>query len=314
MISVRKKFDQFVLATHSIEIINEAEANELISIDSEQKSGRRVNSELEFSALYQYIGSGSNADFARIVRAKKVIFVEGKDAKILRKMGNRFRLNGLAQSQDVPIIQLGGFSEWKKAAHAVWAFKDILNVEVRTFCLFDRDYKCSAEVDQFLCEIRRENLRCRIFDRKEIENYVFDPTIISRAVSNKQKKDGRIVLDNAEIVDEMFDEITDEMKLEVGAQLIANALRWAKKSGSKEDESTIIQRITKEIDRMWRTRDGRMKLVSGKTGLSELNQALLAKRMPTVTLAALIDQMDIEEEFDDLREVLRELDQFCLQD
>jgi predicted ATP-dependent endonuclease of OLD family len=274
---VRKKFDQSLIATHSIELINEAESNELISVDAKHKSGRRVNSELELTNLYHYIGSGSNADFARIVRAKKVIFVEGRDGKLLRKIASRFGFDGLAKSQEVPITQLGGFSEWKKAAHAVWAFKDLLKVEIKVFCVFDRDYRCEEEVRKFLKEIEDQNIFCRIWLRKEIENYIFDPEIIYNAITKTQRRGNGQVSIAAADIDDLFDQITEEMKHDVNSQLTADALRWAKKSGSREDDRTIIRKTSREFEKAWKTRPGQMNLIPGKEALSELNGALQSK-------------------------------------
>jgi hypothetical protein len=312
--SVRKKFDQFLMATHSIEIINEAESNELISVDAKLKSGRRVNSELEFTNLYHYIGSGSNADFARIARAKKVIFVEGRDGKLLRKMASRFGFDSLAKSQDVPIVQLGGFSEWKKATDAAWAFRDILKVQIELFCIFDRDYRCNDEVEKFLEKVANENMTCRVWFRKEIENYIFDPDLIYNAVAMRQRgggSSGSVVLTD---IEELFDQITDEMKHDVNSQLAADALRWARNCGSGEDDRTIIRKTSHQFERTWKTRIGRMKVIPGKEAFSELNGALQTKKWPTVTPTSLVDQMDMDREYDDLKTTLQQLNDFCQAD
>jgi hypothetical protein len=50
--SVRNQFAQFVMATHSVEIVNEAEPNEIISINPQLKSGKRIHTENEFASLY----------------------------------------------------------------------------------------------------------------------------------------------------------------------------------------------------------------------------------------------------------------------
>ena len=309
---VREKFGQFLLATHAIEIINEADSNELISINSDFKAGKRINSEAEFSSLYQYIGSGSNADFAKIARARKVIFVEGKDAKILRKMANRFDLKTLADVQNIPIIQLGGFSEWKKAANAVWAFKNVLELTVDSFCLFDRDYKSQAEIDQFLNELKTEELSCRVFFRKEIENYLIEPGLIHKAIQRRHKSnDYKTLSCSLSEVETIFADIADEMKHHVSSQLCAGALKWAKKCGSKEDESSIIKRENKSFETKWKETHNRIAMVPGKELLAEMNTQLIARAVGSVTPFMVIDQMQAGERYDDLRDVLYVLEEFC---
>ena len=106
---IRKRFSQFVMATHSTEMVNDAEPNEIVSINSKYRNGKRINSEEEFFSLYKYLGTKDNADFARIARAKRVIFVEGRDGKLIRRFAKKLGLDSLANPQGPPIIQLGFF-------------------------------------------------------------------------------------------------------------------------------------------------------------------------------------------------------------
>ncbi len=116
------------MATHSVEIVNDAEPDEIVSVTPELKSGRRIHTEEEFASLYNYLGSTDNADFARIARARRVIFVEGKDGRPLRRLAARCDLRRVADLQSTPIVKLGGFSQWRRAIDAVWAFKNILDL------------------------------------------------------------------------------------------------------------------------------------------------------------------------------------------
>jgi len=64
------------MATHATEIINEANSHEIASISSRYRSAKRISSEEDYSELFRYLGASGNADFARIAKARKVIFVE----------------------------------------------------------------------------------------------------------------------------------------------------------------------------------------------------------------------------------------------
>ena len=149
-VRIRTQFKQSVIATHAVEMINDAEAYEIITVDPKYRSGKRIHSDEEYSELYRYLGSTDNADFARIARARKVIFVEGQDARLIRKLAGRIGLDRLVDPLAVPIIQLGGFSQWPRAVNAAWAFKKVLSLDISAFCLFDRDYRCDEEISEFL--------------------------------------------------------------------------------------------------------------------------------------------------------------------
>ena len=158
--TVRARFGQFVLATHSVEIINDADAHEVVSVNASQRTARRIRTETEYASLYRYLGSGDNAELTRIARARKVVFVEGKDGRLLRRLATRFEFASLADSQNVPVVQLGGFAQWRRAAHAVWAFRQVLDLEIEVLCIFDRDYRCEEEVGDFLDVMRTEGVAC----------------------------------------------------------------------------------------------------------------------------------------------------------
>lgn len=169
---VRARFSQFVMATHAVEIINDAEPDEIVSINPHYRSGKRIQTEGDYTGLYRYLGSTDNADFARIAKARRVIFVEGKDARLLRKLATRLGFDRLSNANGPPIIQLGGFSQWRRALHAVWAFQNILDLEIEAFCVFDRDYRCDDEIKNFLSDATAERVDCAVLNRKEIENYL----------------------------------------------------------------------------------------------------------------------------------------------
>ena len=156
---VRERFGQFILATHSVEMINDAEPHEVVSVDPSNRSGKRIRTEEEYASLYRYLGSSDNADLARIARSQKVIFVEGKDGRLIRRLAARFGLDRLADSHSVPIVQLGGLSQWRRAAHAAWAFREVLDLDVAVFCLFDRDYRSDEEIAEFLTSASAESSR-----------------------------------------------------------------------------------------------------------------------------------------------------------
>src|SRR5215472_1396515 len=61
---IRARFAQFVMATHSVEIVNDADPDEILSINPQMRSARRIHTDGEFANLYQLLGSTDNAEFA----------------------------------------------------------------------------------------------------------------------------------------------------------------------------------------------------------------------------------------------------------
>jgi hypothetical protein len=310
--TLRERFRQFILATHSVKIINDGEAREIVSISSRYRSGKRISTDQEYAALYKYIGSSDNADFARIARSRKVIFVEGKDQKILRRFAARFGFLRLADLQNIPIIQLGGFSQWKKAANAVWAFQKVLELEIQTMCVFDRDYRCDGEINEFIAETAAQNLNARVLEFKEIENYVLDVDAIRRA-SWKRIKAKNENVDEPSLVDVegWLDMATADLKMTVMAKRATQSLQFEKERGSPLDASTIFQIAGSHVEEIWVDLRRRLGIVPGKEALSRLNDILQERYGISITEAMIIEQMERDKICESLGDLLVSLEEFC---
>jgi len=300
------------MATHSVEIVNEAEPNEIISIIPHLKSGRRIHTDEEFASLYHYLGSTDNADYARIARSRRVIFVEGKDGRALRRFAARCNLKQLADPQGPPIVRLGGFSQWRRAIDAVWAFKHVLDLEIDAFCLFDRDYRSDEQVDAFISSAAEADVVCHVLRRKEIENYLLIPDAIHRALLRRIRTRGQA--SNIPTVNDVagwLDEICHEFKIPVMSRRLANVLQFAKERGSPVDQSTLISQCTTEFEQEWRDASIRLTRVPGKEVLARINDTLQSQFKVAVTEAMLIDSLQVAELDVDLQRVLQQLNNFC---
>jgi hypothetical protein len=306
----QSKFGQFVMATHAVEIVNEADAHEVVSVNSEYRTGKRLKTDGDYAALFQYLGSTENVDFARVARAKKVIFVEGKDGRLLRKIAAKFELKNLAVPHQAPIVQLGGVTEWRRASHAVWAFRKVLDLEVKAFCIFDRDYRDDAEVDKFLALAEERDFECRILDAKEIENYILAPSAIlaaTRARLKARKSDEEIGLEDVLV---HLRGITDGLKTLVFSRRLAEALRFAEESGSPIAKTTLIENLTCQFEKAWESQPRRLRLCPGKELFSRLNEKLQEELKISLTetnLVSHLDQADISPFF---LKLLKDLDNF----
>ena len=151
-----------------------------------------------------------------------------------------------------------------------------------------------------------------MFFRKEIENYLIEPGLIHKAIQRRHKSnDYKTLSCSLSEVETIFADIADEMKHHVSSQLCAGALKWAKKCGSKEDESSIIKRENKSFETKWKETHNRIAMVPGKELLAEMNTQLIARAVGSVTPFMVIDQMQAGERYDDLRDVLYVLEEFC---
>jgi len=306
------RFAQYVMATHAIEIINEAEASEIITVNSEASSGKRVKTDEDYASVYQYLGSANNVDLAKIARAQRVVFVEGEDGRLLRKLGAKLNLESLSNPQNVPIVQLGGVSEWRRATHAVWAFRKILDINIAAYCLFDRDYRSDEEIDDFLSSAGERNFKCSILERKEIENFLLDPECVRRAawarIRSRAPNTSEPTLQDAEA---WLHEASEPLKYLVMSRRIASILRFAKEKGMKTNQTTLIEQATQQFDKDWLLLNRRISLAPGKELFARLNDILQSKYKISLTETKLIDNLSIDLVDSSFLKILGSLDEFC---
>ncbi len=311
--NVRSRFSQYIMATHSVEIVNAAEADEIVSINPQYKTGKRIRSEEEYTNLYHYIGSADNADFARIARARRVVFVEGKDGGLLRRIASRLRFGHLANPQGTPIVSLGGFSQWRRAHDAVWAFERILDLQIEAFCLFDRDYRCEEEVAAFLDGAKAERIHCTVLGRKEIENYLLVPDAIRRAIERRlyaKTEEKGPSISHADVIGWMRS-ITEEFRIRVLTRCEGSVQEYSREQGNRMDRNTIAERFQMQFDRMWTSLDYRLARGPGKDILSRFNDFLQQNLKVSLTEPMLVEQLTESTVDPSLLGLLERLNLFC---
>ena len=76
------------------------------------------------------IGSGQNIHLARLSRARKILFFEGDDIKLMKKLAARHGFINFENETSLTIVPLGGFSHREKISDAAWTFEKVLRAEI----------------------------------------------------------------------------------------------------------------------------------------------------------------------------------------
>jgi AAA domain, putative AbiEii toxin, Type IV TA system len=311
---IKEQFSQYFIATHATEIINEADTSEIVVINPANSTGRRIKSDADYDLMLNYIGSAENADFAKISKIKKVVFVEGHDARILRRISRAIGKDALAVDQKSPIFKLGGFSQWRRAEHTVWAFKELLEVSIETKCLFDRDYRCAEEVEQFILRMAEAGVQCFVLHRKEIENYLLAPVAIGKVASAHLKaRTGKAETVSSKQIEDLIFKLAAKHRNYVSAQIASNAARFARERRSSKDDSVVITEALDAFDQSWETFEGRVALCPGKEVLSEVLAEVKSKFGAAVSLASVCSELKPEDIPTELLQILSDLNSFFSQ-
>ncbi len=286
---LRSISSKIILASHSVEIINEIDPDDVLVVDKNQRSARRLTDLAGMQEAVNLLGSTQNIHLARLARGKNILFVEGKDKLILSRLANIAGYSELFTSGRITVIPIDGFSNWEKPSDTKWAFTKILKESIAISAIYDRDFRCQVEIDDFLGKVRQEVPNTHVLNRHEIENYLLASSVIKRAVCLRLNIDENELKIN---IEELLSRVTDKLKSEVISQFSSEALRYRRSSGIIPAQ--IMKESVELVDSMWLNLEDRFKIVPGKETISRVNEELQRELKVSLTPALLLHCMQIQ--------------------
>lgn len=109
---VRQKFQQIIIATHSVEIISTVEPHQIVTVDKTSRKMQYADSYSAVQNLVNNLGSDHNLSLVRLGGARKCIFVEGKDIKTLSRFHEILYPQSSESLDQLPTVALGGWSRF----------------------------------------------------------------------------------------------------------------------------------------------------------------------------------------------------------
>ena len=150
-----------LLATHSTEILTEADPGDLVVIDKTVLRAKRIKNPHELQRVFQALGSNLNPILTQLAKSKRAVFVEGKDFQILSRFARRLGMARVADRSDFAVIPAGGFNP-QKIRDFTAGVESTLGTKIRAAVVFDRDYRSPEEVRSIIealqefCRLHRD--------------------------------------------------------------------------------------------------------------------------------------------------------------
>lgn len=308
---LRNMGPDIIIATHSLEIITEAEADDIVLINKARRNSRRVQDLSQLGEIFKLLGSALNPILTQLAKTRRVVFVEGKDFQIISRFAKRLGVPDVANRSEFAVVPIEGFNPdrirtLKKGMEAT------LGVEISAAAILDRDYRSDAEWSIIAGECREECVFVFIHDCKEIENYLLVPSAmdvaIKRRMADNVKRGGK-----SEEVPRKSAEILESFAAEIRSDVISKNLAFRKvferSKGSHLDEASINKRALDEFEKRWQSASTRLQAVPGKAALSYLN-AELQRCGVNITPTAIIEAMQREQVPDKMQELIKQLSGF----
>ena len=186
---ITARFAQAIIATHSVEIMAEADPSDILIINNKKKRSTYANTEPGVQVLIDQLGGIHNVHLARLWNAKKVILLEGKDLAILKTFHGKIFPKADTPLDAIPNLSIGGWGGWAHAIGSSMALKNAVGdrIEETRICIFDSDYHTPAEQQERYDQANDRAICLHIWERKEIENYLLDHNVIARVIKQRTK-------------------------------------------------------------------------------------------------------------------------------
>lgn len=262
-----------VIATHSTEIIAECEPTSLLNINKQKTAASRVKDVSQLKRVFAALGSNLNPTLTQLAKTKRAVFVEGLDFQILAPLARSLGMQRLANRADFAVIQTEGFNPRRAIDLAAGIEKTIGGKVLRTVIL-DRDYRCKEELAEIEAELKKNEFRVHIHERKEIENHLLAPGPLKAAVEarlrEKARRTGKEIEATPDITT-MLSTSMEHFRHDVFAQLLARYSEFKKRTAGHLDPATVNAKLSREFEQEWAKPGGREIMVPGKEVLAKLN-------------------------------------------
>lgn len=265
-----------LIATHSTEIITEAEAGEIVLINKKKKNAKRITDRADIEAVFRELGSNANPILTQLAKTRRAAFVEGLDFQILSQFARKLGYPVVANRAAFAVIPMEGFNP-ERARILKEGVELTLGAKIHAAAILDRDFRSKAECRYITKQTESFSEFVRVHERKEIENFLLVPKVIDRAIERRiADREKRIGTKCAppRTAAEMLSEFRSAQRNYVLSRYIEFSKRHEVKFGSKKHSDVLTEEAIASFEKEWATDDGIFRMIPGKSALAAVNQEL----------------------------------------
>lgn len=302
-----------LVATHSTEIITEADTEEIVLVDKRRRRASRLRGPTELDEVFRALGSGLNPTLTQLAKTKRVVFVEGLDFQVLSRFARKLGFQRLADRSDFAVVSIEGFNP-DRIRTLKRGIETTLGVPVAAAAVLDRDFRSQSECEAIIATCKEFCELAVIHESKEIENFLLVPDAIDRAAKGRLLERGRRggeVRSFEPIAAAALSAFAAEEKHHVMSQCIESRRRYERTIGSGIHETQSMEAELRCFEARWADPSLRMRVVPGKAALSAINAELRARYGVNVTPTAIVEAMRAAEVPAELRHLLQSLGDFA---
>lgn len=309
---LRDRDGDVLIATHSTEMLGEAESGEIVVIDRKVKQSRRISKPADRASIFKSLGSALNPILTQLSKTRRVVFVEGGDFSVLSAFARKLGKNSVANQSGFAVVPAYGFNP-SRVKDFSDGMEQSLGYSVRRAVIFDRDYRLDDEVGSIIADLSSTAQLVRIHERKELENFLLVPSAVTKCVQDRLRDRAKRGAKAKEFVGDiaaMISDITDEMKAEIFGQFSVKASSQMREKKKQLDPATIQAEVHRLFEERWKDAEKRIAMASGKEVLSRLNAVLQKHYAVTVSPRGIVASMSIGEVPPEMHTLIEDLHAF----
>jgi hypothetical protein len=284
-----------LIATHSTEIISEAETDDIVLINKQRNSGRRIKQPSQLEEVFSVLGSNLNPILTQLAKSRRVVFVEGQDFQLLSKFAIKLNCAVVGNRSQFAVVPVEGFNP-ERIRSLKSGMETTLGGTILGAAILDKDYRSEVERVAIETECGKFCALVTIHHCKEIENFILVPDSIDRAaarrIADQARRSGRSELVALQPFARKFlEDFAQQKKSFVQARYLSSRRNFERQRSSGVDEATFSQGILEEFERLWDSEELRLAAIPGKEALSRLNAYLQDQYGINITATGIIDAM-----------------------
>lgn len=309
---LRSMGPDILIATHSTEIVTEAESNELVLVSKANSSAKRLRDPTQIAGVLKALGSSVNPVLTQLAKTRRAVFVEGKDFQIIGRFALRLSESGVGNRRDFAVIPTEGFNP-ERVKHLISGIEATLGLPIRSAIILDGDFRCAEERASLQSAGSSFAAYSIIHQRNEIENFLLVPAAIDRALQrrleDRERRTGSAVSFQP-LASACLAKFAESCRIEVQSRMIAERKQFEKGNNPKLSEASVNAAALQDFESRWKDEESRLRVIPGKEALAALNQEAQATYSVSITPLAIIDAMamdDVPEEMKSLVAMLKAL-------
>jgi hypothetical protein len=302
-----------LIATHSTEIITEAEPGEIVLINKKRRHAKRIVDQADVETVFRELGSNANPILTQLAKTRRAVFVEGLDFQIISQFARKLDYPVVANRGSFAVIPMDGFNP-ERAKVLKEGVELTLGSKVWSVAVLDRDFRSKAECNHLSKQAKSFNEWVQIHSRKEIENFLLVPAALDRAIQRRLvDRESRTGMKCAE--PRSARAILDDFRVAQRNYLLSRHIELSKrhqlKSGSKTHTDVLTEEAIAAFEKEWAEDDGIFGLLPGKSALSVINQELQDSCSVSITPSGIIAGMKADEIPAEMRGLIEQLNGFA---